>query len=94
VGRSPAVLAAAALRPARLGGWWGYTRSPELLRDLARAVDCCAAGERAGSAACSGDVPGGPTAHGREVVREGEGDGLVYRRPTCMPVTKGPTAHA
>jgi hypothetical protein len=48
-------------------------------------------GSSAGAAAMA---PAGDQASGREVVREGEGDGLVYRQPTSMPVTKGPTAHA
>jgi hypothetical protein len=60
VGRSPAALAAAGRRPAKLGGLRGCTRPSELLRDLARAVDGCAAGEGAGTAACPGGVPGGP----------------------------------
>jgi hypothetical protein len=48
-------------------------------------------GSSAGAAAMA---PAGVQASGREVVRKGEGNGLVYRRPTSMPVTKGPTAHA
>jgi hypothetical protein len=53
------VLAAAAGRPVRLGDRCDYTGSPELLGNLARVVDCGAAGEIAGNAARSGDVPGG-----------------------------------
>jgi hypothetical protein len=59
VRRPPAVLAAAARRPAGFGDRREYTVSPELLGDLVRVVDCGVAGELAGNAARSGDVPSG-----------------------------------
>jgi hypothetical protein len=53
------VLAAAARRPVRLGNRCDDTGSPELLGNLASAVECGAAGEIAGNAARSGDVSSG-----------------------------------
>jgi hypothetical protein len=53
------MLAAAARWSARFGDRCDYTGSPELLGDLVRAVDWGAAGEIAGNAARSGDVPSG-----------------------------------
>jgi hypothetical protein len=51
-------------------------------------VDAREGGSSAGAAAMA---LAGVQASSREVVREGEGDGLVYRRPTSMLVTNGPT---
>jgi hypothetical protein len=84
------VLAAVARRPVRFGDRCDYTGCPELLGDLARAVDCGATGEFAGNTARSGDAPSGRRRTAwRSCARGGEATASLIGDPPHLPATQG-----